>query len=255
MTKKVLTGDDAFDILNEGQDSGEKNEFAKFTSGTTYVVKVPGLNMISDYVYGSFNKKINSFVAQNPSKKSQKGFPIEDLTPFDLAWKHYKDKSDDWQDEMSQEASHYRCQRKFTIGFYNLDNGEPITVEFTRNQAQAVVETIKKYQARLNQFAFELSKTGQKRDTVVSLSLMPVLEDLTETQQKNFAECPDDFDAKHFEGLYYEMTDEEQLEVLHRAGFDLTLIGKELPKKASEDEEPADVLDGVGDITDEEYSF
>lgn len=227
----VLTGADALDALNEGAEEKATNEFTYLKSGDEYTVKVPGLNMISEYVYGSFSKGIYSFVAENPSAKSPKGFPTEYLTPFDKAWKHYKDQSDDWQDEMAQEANNYRATRKFTIGFYDLESGEPIMIEFTRNQANAVVDTIKQYEKRLNQFAFSLKKTGKGTSTAVSLSLIPILDDLTDKQQKNFEELPNDFDASNFDGLHYVMSDEEQLETLQRVGFDVSLIGLEAPKE------------------------
>src|SRR5699024_7735400 len=108
MTKKVLTGDNALDALNEGTEEQASNEFTYLKSGDEFIVKVPGINMISEFVYGSFGKKIYSFIAENPSDKSPKGFPTGNLTPFDKAWKYYKDQSDDWQDEMSQEANHFR---------------------------------------------------------------------------------------------------------------------------------------------------
>src|SRR5690625_4103678 len=110
---KVLTGSDALDALNEGE-SGEKNEFTYLKSGQSFTVKVPGLNMVSEFVYGSFSKKIYSLIAENPSKKSAKGYTVEDLTPFVLAWKYHKDKSEEWNDKHDVEASHFRCQRKFT---------------------------------------------------------------------------------------------------------------------------------------------
>src|SRR5690625_1625175 len=114
MTKgNIITGDDALNALNEGTSDTPSNEFTYLKSGDKFVVKVPGINMISAFVYGSFAKKIYSFVAENESKKSPKGYPTEDLTPFDLAWKYYKDQSDEWNDEMDQEAQHYRAQRKF----------------------------------------------------------------------------------------------------------------------------------------------
>ena len=250
--KKVLTGTDALDVLNEGSGDSVQNEFTYLKSGDEFIVKVPGINLVSEFVYGSFAKKIYSFVAENPSKKSAKGFPVENLTPFDLAWKYYKDQSDDWQDEMSQEASHYRCQRKFTIGFYDLDTGEPIMVEFTRKQANAVVDTIKQYEKRLDQFAFSLKKSGKGTNTVVSLSLIPILDDLSEKQQKNFEELPNDFDAKNFEGLYYVMSDEEQIETLHNNGFDVSLIGLELPKEKEAAEESVEESTDEGDS---EYDF
>lgn len=238
MTKKVLSGEEAFALFDEDSSAtgGTTNEFTPFKDGSEYIVKVPGLNFIVEYVYGIY-KQVNSFIAENPSKKSAKGYPVEDLTPWDLAWKYHKDRSKDWQDKESQEAQKYKCDRKVTIGFYNLDDGEPMKVEFTWNQAQAVVETIKKYEKRLDQFAFELKKTGTGRNTVVSLSLIPVLEDLTETQQKHFKELPNDFDARNFEGLHYVMSDEEQIEKLVQVGFDVSLIGLESPKSEVENEE------------------
>src|SRR5690625_4374001 len=235
LTKKVLTGDNALDALHEGAEEQTTNECTNLKSGEELIVKVPGINMISELVYGSFGKKIYSFIAENPSEKSPKGFPTGNLTPFDKAWKYYKDQSDDWQDEMSQEANHFRSTRKFTIGFYDLDAGQPIMVEFTRNQANAVVDTIKKYENRLDQFAFELAKTGKGTSTVVSLSLIPLLDDLTDKQRDNFDKLPNDFDSKNFEGLYYEMSDEEQIETLQRVGFDVDSIGLKVTSKGEED--------------------
>src|SRR5690625_7759156 len=118
MTKNVLTGTDAFDALSEGTEETANNEFTYLRSGDEFIVKVPGINMISEYVYGSFAKKIYSFIAENPSEKTDKGFPKDNLTPFDKAYRYYKDQSDDWQDEMRQEANHFRATRKFKIGLY-----------------------------------------------------------------------------------------------------------------------------------------
>ena len=250
MTKKVLTGDNALDALNEGTEEQVSNEFTYLKSGDEFIVKVPGINMISEFVYGSFGKKIYSFIAENPSEKSPKGFPTGNLTPFDKAWKYYKDQSDDWQDEMSQEANHFRATRKFTIGFYDLDSGDPIMVEFTRNQANSVVETIKKYEERLDQFAFELKKSGKGTNTTVSLSLIPILDDLTDKQRENFEKLPNDFDASNFEGLYYVMSDEEQIETLQRVGFDVSKIGLSVGDGDSKDEDSANPFEGVADADD-----
>lgn len=252
---KVLTGvDAALGALAEGGGDSEKNEFTYLKSGDSFTVKVPGLNMISEYVYGSYSKKIYSFIAEKPSEKTERGFPTNNLTPFDKAYKYYKDQSDDWQDAMSQEANHYRATQKFTIGFYDLDSGEPIMVEFTRNQAQAIVATIKQYVKRLDQFAFTLSKQGSGTNTTVSLSLIPVLEDLTDKQRENFEKLPNDFDAKNFEGLYYVMSDEEQIETLAKSGFDVSLIGLELPKEGDK-ESGSEVANEGPDITDGDLPF
>lgn len=257
--KKVLTGIDAFESFNEDSDSGESNEFTPFKSGSKYVVKIPELTFITEYVYGIF-KQTNSFIAENPSKKSAKGYPIEDLTPFDLAWKHFKDQSEDFRDKMNQEAGKYKCSKKATIGFYDLDTGEPMKVEFTWNQAQAVVEVIKKNEKRLDQFAFELEKNGSGRDTIVSLTLIPVMDDLTDKQRENFEKLPNDFDPKYLKGLHYAMSDEEQIETLTRVGFDVSLIGLDKPEDAPKTDEAAKeaVTEEGGesiDITDDDLPF
>lgn len=231
----VMMGTDALDALNEGGGEVESNKFSYLKSGTSYTVKVPGINIISAFVYGSYGKNIYSFIAENESKKSKNGYPTENLTPFDKVWKYYKDQSSDWQDKLSQEANHFGAKRKFTLGFYDLDVGGPIMVEFTRNQAGVIVDTIKKNDKYLDKFAFVLSKTGTGTSTKVDLSLIPMLDDLTDEQRNNFSELPNDFDNKYFEGLYYEMSDEDQIDTLIKTGFDVTKVGLEAPIEQVDD--------------------
>src|SRR5699024_696852 len=100
--------------------------------------------------------------------------------------------------------------------------------------------------------SFELSKTGKGTSTTVNLSLIPILDDLTETQRKNFEELPNEFDAKNFEGLYYIMSDEEQIETLQRVGFDVSLIGLETTKKEGGEFEGVKDAD---DIKDDDLPF
>src|SRR5699024_12025661 len=150
-------------------------EFTRLKSGGKFTVKFPGINVISTFVYCNFeNPKIYSFVAENESERAAKGFPVENLTPFDKAFKYYKDQSDDWQDEMSAKANVYRAEQKFTFGFYDLNEGNPIMVEFTRNQARVIRDAIVKNEKYLDKLAFTLSKQGTGRETVVSLTVIPM---------------------------------------------------------------------------------
>ena len=231
---KYQSGVDALNALNQSDEGGGSNaEFTPFKSGTTITVKVLGTaDLISFYSYGIF-KQVNSFVAKNPSKKSQRGNPVEDLTPWDKAWKYHADKSEEFGDHRSQEAYKYKPKQRFALGFIDLDSGEPIIVDLSKNQAQAVHGEILKRQERLDQYAFELTKQGQSMNTTVSLSLIPVLDDLTDKQQKNFENAPEEFDMSLFEGLLYEADEDEQIENLVRAGFDVNLIG--LEAKAQEE--------------------
>lgn len=223
---KYQAGADALDALNASNDGGNKTEFSKFSSGTTYYVKVLGTaDLISFYSYGIF-KQVNSFVAKNPSKKTANGFPIENLTPWDKAYKYHKDLSEDFSDHHGQEAAKYRPKQRFAMGFYDLDSGEPIIIDVSKAQAQAIHGAIKKFEKRLGKLAFELSKQGTSTSTTVSLT--PVLdmdEDLTDKQRANFGKAPESFDMSLFDGLLYEADEAEQVELLSKAGFDVSLIG------------------------------
>lgn len=238
-------GADALNALNASNEGGDKVEFSPFKGGTTYVVKVLGTaDLITFFSYGIF-KQINSFVAKNPSKKSRNGYPVDNLTPWDLAWKYHKDRSKDFSDEHGQEAAKYRAKQRFAMGFFDLTSGEPIIVDLSKKQAQGVHDVIKKYEKKLGKLAFELSKVGNGIST--SVTLTPVLdldEDLTPEQRANFDKAPDKFDMSLFDGLLYEADEDEQIELLIKAGFDVSLIGLEAPKK-----------DDTADIEDEDLPF
>lgn len=241
---QLQTGLDALSALNDEGSVGENSlEFSKFSSGTTYLVKVIGRefevggktvvagDFATYYNYGIY-KKVNSFTAKNPSKKSAKGYPVENLTPWDKAWKYHADQSEEFNDHHSKEANKYRAKQKFMFGFIDLDTGKPIVVDLTKNQAKAIDNAIKKFAKRRDKMAFELSKEGESTSTTVSLS--PYLDDLTDKQQKHFDEAPEEFDVKLFEGILYEADEAEQIELLTQAGFDVSLIGLEKPEAKAE---------------------
>src|SRR5690625_3072308 len=240
---KFQAGADALNVLNQEDGGGGNNqEFAKFSSGTSYTVKALGTaDLISFYSYGIF-KVVNSFVAKNPSKKSAKGFPVENVTPWDKTWKYHADKSKEFGDKHSQEAYKYRPKQRFALGFIDLDTGEPSIVDLSRNQAQAVHGAIKRSEKRLDRMAFELEKSGTGKSTVVSLT--PIFEeDLDEKQAKNFEKAPAEFDMTLFDGLLYEADEDEQIKNLIKAGFDISLIGLEVPENSEEEEEEDEGLD------------
>lgn len=239
---------DVLDLLYADNSSATNNEFTPFKSGSKFYVKVLGDRDIKPfYSYGIFNV-VNSFVPEKQPKRDKYGNPIEDLTPWDLAYKYHKDKSTDWTDEHSQEASKYRAKLRFAMGFYDLTSGEQIVIDVSKNQAQAIHGVIKKFAGRLDKMAFELAKTGKGTSTTVSLT--PVMfpeEDLTDEQRANFEKAPEEFDHGKFEGINYEASYDEQVENLIKAGFDISLIGLEPPAKEAEGE--------VSEKEDVEYDF
>ena len=235
---------DVLDLLYADNTVKSDNKYTSFKSGSKFYVKVLGNRDIKPfYSYGIFDV-VDSFVPEKQPKRDKYGNPVEDLTPWDLAWKYYKDKSTEWNDEYSKKASLFRAKLRFQMGFYDLTSGEQIVIDVSRNQAQALHGVIQKFEGRLDKMAFELSKTGHKQSTVVSLT--PVMfpdEDLTDEQRANFENAPEEFDHSKFEGLNYEATYDEQVQNLIKAGFDISLIGLEPPAKAEEEAEEEEEYD------------
>lgn len=173
-----------------------------------------------------YQPKVYTFAAKNPSKKSKKGYPVEDLTPWDKAWKYHADKSEKFQDKHSSESYKYSPKARGAFGLYDLTTGEQIVVDFTKNQANIIIAAITKYATRLDRIAFELTKTGESTNTVVTMApVLDMTEDLTDAQRANFEKAPKEFDKTLFEGVVFEMSDEEMTAKLVEVGFDVSLIG------------------------------
>jgi hypothetical protein len=230
-------GADALNSLNATNEGngGNKAEFASFKTGTTFKVRVLGTqDLIRFYSYGIF-KKVNSFVAKNPSVKNPKGFPVENLTAWDKAFKYYqdlafaaRDKGDTAaEEEHRNNAYQFKPKERFALGFIDLETGEPIIVDLSKKQAQGVHATIVKYEKKLGKIAFELSKQGSGTTTTVTLSpIIDMEEDLSDKERDNFAKLNGkEFDMALFDGLLYEADEKEQIENLVAAGFNISLIG------------------------------
>lgn len=249
-------GADAGNFTDEETANTTNNKFTSLGQGQTIYVKVidPDAKM-SYFGYGIYKPSVNTFAAKNPSKKSAKGYAVENLTPWDKAWKYHADKSKEFRDDDSQEAYKYMAKKRGSFGFFDLTTGEQIVVDFTKKQAEAVQTSITRNEKRLDRLAFELHKTKSNipSDIVVTLEPIPFIdEDLTEEQQKNFENAPKEFDLTLFEGLVYEMDDDEQIETLQRVGFDVSLIGLTKPGKGGE--EGAGVFDSAN-ISDDDLPF
>lgn len=221
----IIIGEDAQNMLND--DNGKDKEFSEFNVGSEYKVKVLGTNdYFAFYKYGIY-KVVNSFIAKNPSKKSKKGYPVENLTPWDKAWKYHADKSEEFGDKHSQEAQKYKPTLRYAMGFYDLTSGQKIVVDVSRKQAQGLTSVIKKYEKKLDKIAFELSKA---EGGVVSLSpVIDMEEDLTDKERQNFEKAPKEFKIEEFTGILREADEDEMIRLLVQAGFDISLIGLELP--------------------------
>ncbi len=246
----VNKGAAALEVL-DAMETAAKSESAKFTklkSGTTLKVKVKGVtDFASFYNYGSYDRGVYSFTPVEPAQRNAKGFISGGETPWDLAANYYQalanaeaDKAK--QDELKAEARVYRGELRFMVGFHDLESGEDIVIDFSKNQFGVIHTAIKKYAKKLDKVAFELSKSGSGTSTTVSLS--PVLdmdEDITEKERAVFAKAEGQaFNDSLFDSLVYEADHAEQVANLVKAGFDVSLIG------------PAPATDEAPPITDAE---
>ena len=101
---------------------------------------------------------------------------------------------------------------------------------------------------------FKLTKKGEGTGTTVSLTPyinvdtvmklkaagIAVDEDLLENERENFEKAPAEFDMKLFEGILFEADDDQMIENLVKAGFDVSLIGLSVPTKTDEERDPAE---------------
>jgi hypothetical protein len=256
-----------------GGESRANNDFAKLPSGTTLKVKLGGLNALMMYYGYSVYKKVNTFIAAQPSQRNDKGFVEANHTPWDLASKYYYDKAfelvkgiDD-KDEvkaikdsakykaLSSEGYKFAGKPRYAIGFVDIEVGKEIVLDFTKKQFEEVIKpALIKYDAKRDKVAFEISKEGNGTNT--KISIMPILDfedDLTDKERANFEKfVGKEFNVKLFEGLLFEADAKTMTENLVAAGFDITLIGLSIGGATQ-----ADANDGdIGTVEDtQEFEF
>lgn len=236
---QYTNGLDALNALNATNDggSGGSAEFTSFKSGTTFKVRVIGKAAVQ-MAYGySIYKKVNSFVAKNPSTRDENGYVSGNPTPWDKASEYYRKQSKQSQDAMSQEAYKYAGKPRFAMAFVNLADGETIILDFSKAQAQAVASVIDKYAKKLDKLAFELTKEGSSTNTKVSLTpIIDMDEDLTDVERANFGKGPtmETFDHSIFNGIWFEQDETQMVALLRQGGFDVTLIGYSAAPDAAE---------------------
>lgn len=227
---KYTGGIDALNALETEDNSGDM-EFYSLRSGTAVKVRVLGLqDLIRFRSYGIF-KQINSFVAENPSEYSAKGYPARDSeVPWDKAFNYYSElafaeDNEKVQKELRAEGRKYLGKERFALGLINLETGLPIIIDMSKKQAKSVHSVFKKNEKKLGTKAFEIEKSGSGTDTVVTATSLD-MDDLTDKEAKNFDKYDGkEFDMTLFDDLLYTADEKEQLEFLTQAGFDITLIG------------------------------
>jgi hypothetical protein len=209
----------------------EKQDFSKalvsFKSGTTYKVRLASDEDFVEYNAVSVFKSINT----TPVSPGNMYAKAVDLLYKDAeAAKKAGDEAK--AEELRNQAYLLKPKPRYLFGFINLADGQPIVIDVSKKQAQALITAIDKYAKKLDKLAFELSKSGQSTSTTVSLSPIIDEDDLTDVERKNFeASAGKAFPDETYENVLYEKDAAEQIEDLRVFGFDVSRLG------ASADEE------------------
>lgn len=128
---------------------------------------------------------------------------------------------------------------RMQFGFFSLETGEPVIFDVSKKYGETIIEQIKKYGNKIDQFAFEFSRTGKESNT--SYSLSPYLGDLSDEQQEMFKTCGEkEFDVSLYENTLFYQDEKYQIQDLERFGFDVSLLGIE-PSQNPKNEEDSNV--------------
>ncbi|MEW4281719.1 hypothetical protein [Priestia megaterium] len=255
-----------------GGGNGPKSDFAKLPSGTTLKVKLTGLDNVMRYFgYGVF-KRVNTFIAANPSTRNDKGFVEDNHTPWDKAAQYYYDKAskllegvdkDDKEavkaikdskpyKDLASEGYKYSGKKRYAIGFIDLETGKEIVLDFTGKQFDDVLKpALVKYDNKKDKIAFEIEKTGAGTNTKIMLTPVIDDDDLTDKEKASFEKSVGkEFNKANFEGLLFEADEKTQTENLVAAGFDITLIGLSIGAGGNENGNDSEFANG-----NEQYDF
>lgn len=199
------------------------NRYSPFPANKEYLVKFTGLEEFMFFYSYSYFGRTKTFVPEVPSVKDEFGNPIDNLTVWDKAYLHYKEKSKEFNDEMHKKAEPYRPKPRVAVGMFDLNAGKEIVIDLSRNQASHVITFLKQQEQHLDRLAFRISKNKSGEMSVIPVMFLDT--ELTEEQLANFNSAPKEPNFSKFEGINFEADEDEQLRRLIQTGFDVSLIG------------------------------
>ncbi|MDQ8094210.1 hypothetical protein [Bacillus amyloliquefaciens] len=251
----------ALGSLNSSNEGGsKKSEIKSFKSGDTLKVRVNGpFDLMEYYAYGIFGK-VNTFVPKNPAERNEKGFITSGETCWDRASQYYYDlaKTDKANEQDLKNLGYqFRGKQRYLMGFTDLETGEQIVVDLTKPQTLGVYETILEYSEKdkdgnavdggeheFHDMAFKLAKKGSGTATSVTLTpIINIAKGLSDEEKANFeASSGKEFDTSMFDGVLYEMDEEEMSKSLVKADFDISLLGLTIGGSADSNEPTSEEL-------------
>lgn len=195
-------------LAETGGNGGRGVSFASFRPGSTFKIRINSLEDVVGYeaanMFGIFDT--------TPVERNSLYQKAAELLYQDA--KKAKDASS--SDALRKQAFLYKPKPRYILGAIDLETGEKLFVDLTKNQAKLIISIIQKKQKKLGQIGFELNKSGEGQSTVVSLTQLDEdemdaneLENLEKSKSVEFAD-------EDFEALLQYKDEDEQLDDLYK---------------------------------------
>lgn len=208
--------------LAENNGGGSNVAFTPFKTGMTYKLRVQSVDDIVEYqnasVFGVF--KSSAVVSSDNlyQKAAQALYKQADAIKDEAGKK-----------EIVKRAGLIRPKPKYILGAIDLETGEKVFIDLTKNQAKVVISLLQKKAKKLDSTAFELAKSGKDTDTVVTITQLDD-DELDAKELATFEKSAGiEFTDEEFESLVFEKDFDEQLDDIY--AFDRKLAESLDPSK------------------------
>lgn len=204
-------------LSESGGNGGRASTFASFKSGSSYKVRINSLDDVVGYEAASVFKVFDT----TPVEKRSLYHKAAELLYLDA--KNAKDEST--AEAIRKQAYLVKPKPRYILAAIDLETGEKLYVDLTKNQAKAVIAVVQKKAKKLDSLAFELSKTGESTSTAVSLTQLDLEDELDAKELENFEKSKGtEFADEDFEALLQYKGEDEQLDDLYQ--FDRKLADR-----------------------------
>lgn len=189
-----------------------------FKSGDSYRVRIAGVTDFVSYESHSVFGKNGTGILTTPCVHGKECPYCQATTALYAEFNRTQD------EEVKGVAGQLKKKERFLFGFINLEDGQPLVLDFSKKQAKGLIDIIKKNATKINKNAFEISKNGSGQATIVALDRLDE-EDLSAAELKAFTDAAKTkILDEQFEVLQVK-TIEEALTDLRNFGFATERIG------------------------------